>query len=204
MKHIILSVFLIAGITKSFGDFIKKDSINRKFILGSYQNLVYQEASLENDSKKFGRIFSCSIRPYVAYNVSHNLFVGTQFSYEFFKSNYYQKETFIDVGLFARYIIPYTIQKKVLNRVHFYIEAGYYRTNYKVVDYVVNTFEYKNLRINETFYAGKSLNYSLLTVPVGVNLRGRNHFYFDFNFQNWFFVKGKYMWGFMSGIGFTF
>jgi len=204
MKNIVLSLFLFVGITKSFGEFIKKDTVNRKFILGGYKNFAYSEESLKNDSKKYGRIFSCTIRPYFAYNVSHNFFIGTQFSYEFFKSNYYKKENFIDVGFFTRYIIPYTIQMKVLNRIHFYVEAGYYRTNYKVVNDVVNTFEYKNLRINETFYVGKDLKYSLFTLPVGINLRGRNHFYFDFNFQNWFFVNGKYMWGFMSGIGFTF
>ena len=130
--------------------------------------------------------------------------MGCNFSYEFFTSNFYKKENFIEIGFFSRYIFPYTINKRLLKKTHLYLEVGYNKTNYKVVSYKANTFEYKDIKIEEDFVVSKKMNYSKFSIPIGITFHVAEHIFIDLNWRKVIYIDGASENGFMGGVGFNF
>lgn len=90
---------------------MKRDSIDSKFIVGIHPNLYYSEILRSAEPRDFARTFSLSLQPYFAYNLGKNFYVGNAFNYEIFYSNLYQRNEMIQIGAFARYLLPYYMTK---------------------------------------------------------------------------------------------
>ena len=203
MRYLISTIFLFACCA-TYGQLILKDSTESKLILGIHPNLLYSSDLVDEQSNKFAKLFSFSPRTYFAYNLYRNFYVGGNFSYEIFLSNFYKKRSFAEIGCFARYTLPYTINRKVLKLMHLHFEVGYNQTNYKHVPYIANTFEYKNIIIEEDFIISKELKHSKVSIPIGITLQVVNHIFIDLDWQKNFYINGSSKSGFMCGVGFNF
>jgi opacity protein-like surface antigen len=203
MKSILFFVFISLTISLSGQKPIKHDTTYNKFMLGIYPSFSYSEQLIDDNSEEKANIFILDIRPYFAYNLYKNLYLGCNFSYEFFASNFYEKENFIEAGVFMRYIIPYTLDKRFLKRFHFYTEFGYSKTNYRIVSDILRTVEYKTVKIEEDFIISKSLNQSKFSLPIGFTFHASSKFFIDLNWQYIHFINGTNINGFMCGIGYN-
>src|SRR5690606_3028543 len=161
MKLLFYLVLLLNSI-QSHSQFFKRDSIDSKFIVGIHPNIYYSDILMSEEPRKFARTFSLSIQPYFAYNIFKNLFVGNTFNYEFFYSNLYKRNEMIHLGLFARYVVPFHIDKKFIKRFHLYSEIQYNLTNYVVVFEPQNVHEIhisdKTFVVSEDVIVGNKLN----------------------------------------------
>lgn len=203
MKNTINILFLLFC-TSVFGQIFSKDSLQNRISMGIFPSLSYYD-KLDKEDKKYIRAMSVELRPYVSYNVYKNIFLGSAMSYQFFYSNFYEKENFVEVGIFSRYVIPYTVTKKGFwKRIHLYVEVGYFKTNYRMVSQIVNTVEYKNEKIiDENYIISDKLNQDKFSIPIGLNIRIGKNFYIDFNYQQMYYLKGKNMQSFMCGLGYN-
>lgn len=202
MKKYIL-IPLLCLYTFSYGQTFKKDSLISKFDIGIYPNIYYVNQLTEINSDEFVNLFSCELRPYFAYNVYNNIFLGCNISYEFIASDFYEKENFRDLGVFVRYIIPYTGNKKLSKKIHLYFECGYYKTNYIMVGETINIFKYKSIDIYEDFRTSNDLAYSKISIPIGLTFNVTNKLYIDLNWQYVKYVDGGTKRGFMCGLGYN-
>jgi hypothetical protein len=183
------------------GQIIKKDTSETKYIIGLYPHLFYMDMLIDDQHGDYARMLSCELEPYAGLNLYRNLYGGINFSYEFFFSNFYKKENFIKAGVFSRYILPFTLDKGLLKRIHLYFEIGYYKTNYKVVSYIANTFEYEGIKIEEDFFTSKGMNHSMVSIPIGITFHVSKGIYFDFNWRKNMYTNGTNENGFSLGLG---
>lgn len=203
MRFLMMLIIALVSFTAKC-QIVIKDSTQSKYNMGIYPNIYYYDHILDDQSDEFARIFSCELSPYFSYNLYHNLFVGFNGSYEFFISNFYDKQNIKEIGLFSRYILPYTINKSLFRKMHLYCEVGYYRTNYKAVSYIANTIEYKGIEIEEDFVISKKMNYSKLSIPIGITFHVAEHIFIDLNWRKTIYIDGASRNGFMGGVGFNF
>lgn len=200
--------FLLFGClyASSFGQVFTKDTIapNTKFSIGFYPVLLYYEEKVDDPNMKFARIFSCECRPYISYRIIQNLYVGGAFSYEFYKSNFYTKDKLIELGVFSRYYVPFIINKRFFKNFRVYGEFAYNKTNYKVVPYVANVVEFKNITIEEDYIIYNSLNQNKITIPIGIEFPITKKLKLDFNWQYSKYIQGTHITGFMSGVSYNF
>ncbi len=203
MKRILLVLFLSLSLGLSAQSFIQHDDVYHKFKVGLHPNIFFTEYLIEELPKENLRILSLELKPYFAYNFYKNLYLGISFSYEFFFSNFYNKESFFELGTLLRYEIPYTINKRFFKRLRLYAEVGYYRTNYKYVENIVRTFTYRSLTVDEDFIIDKQLSQSKWAFPIGLTLYVTSNLYVDFNWQYVLFPKEANLNGFMFGLGYN-
>jgi len=203
MRSILYIFFTAITLSVSGQSLFKSDTVYNEIFLGFYPNLYFSEILVDENTDEMARLFSLEIKPYFAYNLYKNLYIGCNFSYEIFESNFYEKDNFKELGVFMRYIIPYTIDKKFLRRFHVYTEFSYGKTNYRIVSDAVNIFEYKTIKIEEDFIISKSLNQSKFSFPVGFNFHLSGKFFIDLNWQYVHFVNGTGINGFMAGVGYN-
>ncbi len=184
------------------GRTIIKDTVYNKLAVGMYPNLLYYDGIIDDNTWEKVNFFSLTLQPYTAYNLYKNLYIGCAFSYEFFSSNFYDKKNFIEVGMFLRYVVPYTINKKFLRRIHIYSAIEYYKTNYRIVPEIVNTIYYKGrIMVEEDYIISNKLDQSKISIPVGLLFTINKYFYIDLNWQNVKYLNGTNIDGFMCGIG---
>ncbi|OQA98963.1 MAG: hypothetical protein BWY22_00622 [Bacteroidetes bacterium ADurb.Bin217] len=200
--------FLLFGClyASSFGQVFTKDTIapNTKYSIGFYPSLYYYDWKVENEEFEFARFFSLGFRPAFTYKITHNIFMSTIMHYEFNASNFYTKDSFIEIGIAARYVLPYTINVRALKKLHFYFEAQYHRTNYRLLPYTVKIFEFNDIVIKEDFIISDGLQYNKLVIPLGITVPFTKRLYLDINWQYWHFISGKSFNGFMGGVYYNF
>lgn len=172
--------------------------------MGILPNISYREYILtENDDRERTIVLSFMPTVYAAYNLHKNVYVGTNFGYEILYSNYYRRRSFVEVGVLARYWVPYTINHRFFRKLRMYIQASYEWTSFKKMPETMNTFNYKTLEIYEDFIVRKGLSFNKYAFPVGLTFRLKRYMYAEMNWQYLKFVNGKGMTGFMAGIGFN-
>jgi hypothetical protein len=203
MRSILYVLFTAITLSLSGQSLFKRDTAYNDIFLGFYPNIYFSEILVDENTDEKARLFSLELKPYIAYNLYKNIYLGCNFSYEFFASNFYEKENFIEAGVFMRYIIPYTLDKRFLKRFHFYTEFGYSKTNYRIVSDILRTVEYKTVKIEEDFIISKSLNQSKFSLPIGFTFHASSKFFIDLNWQYIHFINGTNINGFMCGIGYN-
>ncbi len=200
MRNILVVTCVILSFNLN-GQIIKLDSTHNKLALGLYPNLLFSDIVIDDNPNNRAILFSLETRPYIAYNLYSNIFVGLEFSYEFFYSNYYDKDNFKEFGLSLRYIVPFHIDKKILNRLRLYTGISYCMTNYRMVDDVVNIFEYDSIFIEEDFIISNKIDQQKFYIPIGLKITFWKNVFIDLNWQYVKFNNGTSESGFMCGIG---
>lgn len=202
MKKVYIVFFMCFQLAAS-GQFFEKDSLVSKLNVGIYPNMYYTNTIVEENSDEFVNLFSLQLRPYIAYNVCNNLFLGCSSSYEIFVSDFYEKKSFVELGCFIRYVLPYSINKDLIDRFRLYFELGYYKTNYCMFSETINTFTYKSIEIYENFTLSSKLDQAKIVFPIGFTVAITDRFYIDINWQYSKFINGGVETGFMGGVGYT-
>jgi hypothetical protein len=204
MKKLIFLSLLFCSISSlSLGQILVGDTIYNKVILGVLPNGAYSESILENDGKDRAIIFSITPIVYASYNLHKNLYIGADFGYEIFSSNYYQKRSFVEVDVLARYWIPFTINHRFFKRFRLYVQASYGWSNYIIKSETIRIYTYKTLEIHEDFIIHKDLDFNKYAFPVGLTFKIKRYMYAEMNWQYVKFVNGKGRNGFTAGIGFN-
>lgn len=198
MKKIFFVVFIFMG-TLLYAQTIKKNQINEKFSVGFYPTLLFFEHVTNLEKKEYARLFSVEFHPFVKYNVYKNLFVGVQGATEYYRTNFYEKKTLKELGLNARYVLPIKIDKGLLRILKFYVEAGYYRTNYIKYEDEVNIGGSIEVPIHEDYVYDDRMIYNKLSFPVGMQIKFFRNLHFDLNWQYNKYLKGSYLSGMMGG-----
>ncbi len=204
MKRQFLIIILLVFKLSLWGVEIKKDTLNN-FVVGFYPIVFnYSTVVTTTDNHSTG-VFEGGIRPYFAYNVYRNIFVGCNFTYDFVSSDFYKRDAIMEVGIFSRYIFPYAINKGFWDRLHPYIELGYSLTNYRMVNgsEKFNYIEKDGVEVYETFILSDKLNQSKISIPVGINFRLYKFVYLDINFQYVNYINGRSDVEPYIGFGFT-
>jgi len=202
MKKNILVFYFLLFCYLSYSQIIKNDTIqsSSKFSLGLYPNIFYFDSRVDTEEMEFARMFSFRLFPSLSYKVVQNLYISSIGSYEFYASNFYDKHRFIELGVSTRYISNYYVNKKIFKKIRYYIEFQYFKTNYKIVPFTVKTFQFKGVTIDEKYETSNLLNFSKVSVPIGIIVPIRNKLYLDINWQYWQFISGKSFNGFMAGM----
>lgn len=206
MKKIFAFLSLVCLSTTIFSQVFTKDTIapNTKYSIGFYPSLYYYDWKVENEEFEFARFFSLGFRPAFTYKITHNIFMSTIMHYEFNASNFYTKDSFIEIGIAARYVLPYTINVRALKKLHFYFEAQYHRTNYRLLPYTVKIFEFNDIVIKEDFEISNRLQYNKLVIPLGITVPFTKRLYLDINWHTSLFFNNYKKTDFMGGVYYNF
>jgi hypothetical protein len=197
MKKNLLIAFIFLS-TSLYAQTIKKNILSEKFSVGFYPSIRYYEQVIDLEKKEYARLFSFEFHPFVKYNVYKNLFVGVQGATEFYRSNFYEKKSLKELGLNARYVLPVKIDKGLLRILKFYVEAGYYRTNFIQYNEVVNIGGSVEVPIHEDYVYDDRMIYDKLSFPVGMQIRFFRNLHFDVNWQYNKYLKGSHLSGMMG------
>ncbi len=201
-KSFLILVLLVINVSL-FGVDFNKDTTN-KFIAGFYPTVCYYTSVVRSTDNQAVGIFEGGIRPYFAYNVCKNIFVGCNLNYDFVSSSFYERGDLMEVGVFTRYIVPFAVDKRFWNRLHPYIEGGYSLTNYRLVYGTVNNYVSDDgVEVYEKFMISDKLNQSKFSIPIGVNFRLFKGFYLDYNFQYVKYINGSSRLEYLAGIGYS-
>lgn len=199
MKKTLLIVFICIG-TSLCAQTIKKNILSEKLFFGFYPTLLYYNQVIDHDKKDLAKYISCEFHPFVAYNAYKNIFIGVQGGCEFYRSNFYHRtNTLKELGVNIRYVLPIKIDKGLLRTLKFYIETGYYRTNYVKYDEVVNIAGNSTVHVDEDYAYDKQMIYNKLSVPIGVQIKFFKNLHFDINWQYNKYFKGSHLNGWMGG-----
>lgn len=202
MKIILTSLIALCIPSCIYSQIFIKDTTSLKYSTGFYNNLLYHNEIIDKQTNEKAKLFSLEVKPYFTYHFNNNIGIGFSFSYEFFSSNYYKKKSLIECGLIARYVMPVTINKSLLKKIHFYVEIGYYKTNYLMCSETVDTFIYKTITINENFIISNKLNKTMVCLPIGMQISIWNGIYFDLRWQYNIYIEGTNINGFTFGVGY--
>jgi hypothetical protein len=140
---------------------------------------------------------------YGAYNLHKNLYVGADFGYEIFYSDFYKKRSFVEIDILARYWIPFTINHRFFKKLRMYVQASYGWSNFIKLSETTRVVEYKSLKIEEDFIIHQGLDFNKYSFPIGFTFRLSRFMYAEMNWQYLKFVNGRGRTGFMGGIGFN-
>jgi hypothetical protein len=187
----------------SYGQLIKKDSSHLKFSTGFYNNLFYYNAVADKKTNEKVYIFSYEIKPYLSYYFYKNIGIGALFSYEFYKSNFYNKKKFKEYGFYLDYVFPYKIDRFIFRKVHFYLKPGYFFTNYLKVSETVETVTYKNIIIEEDYIIENRFNYSMVCMPIGLKFNVWEELNINARWQYLIFLTGGNVNGFTLGLSYN-
>lgn len=177
MKSIII-IFLFSFSIISNSQTIKKDTAFSKGQIGLYPGFYYANMQASDVEKEYANLFLFEFDPYLSYNLYQNIFIGSIFSMDFVWSDFYSRKSFIELGAFIKYILPFSIDKNGLRRIRPYIAFEYYKTNYRMVAEVVNTVEYKQASVEEDFIISEYLDQDKYSVPVGIIIDLNNNFFY--------------------------
>jgi hypothetical protein len=175
---IFLTLTLIFTNYFSFSQFFVKNKIQKTFIAGfhtSGQGYNYKDP---NTNEKI-YLSDISIDPYLGYFFNGGFGVGITADFEFIRSNVVPNQTLYGVGLFARYYLPFIMDKKFLNRFLFFGEVMYRRTNYAVL------FSSRN-----EFILSDHLEYNIITFNLGPQIRILKGLYVEITAQYTIFIEG--------------
>ncbi|MBN1184253.1 MAG: hypothetical protein JXB49_18330 [Bacteroidales bacterium] len=195
-----LIILFFCTATSLFAETFKKNILNEKFSVGFYPTVFYFNSVINAEKDNYAKISSLEISPFIAYNIYQNLFLGTKGTFEYYKSNFYYKEPYKELGLFAQYILPFKIDKGICKILKFYIEAGYYKTNFIYYDHTVKVFEFDNITIEEDFLAHNKLLHDKIIMPIGMQVKVYENLHIDFNWQFHKYIKGAYSNKIMIGV----
>lgn len=200
---LIFSIVLFASSQNTYSQLIRPDTIYSKITLGVFNDVLYFEQLVEYEPTERVYILSNTVAPHLVWYPYKNFGFGILGSYEFYSSNFYNKSSFIKFGLTANYKFPFKINLPILKYGNFYIESGFFKTNYIKLDKVLKEFTYKGLKIEENYIISNRLNQSIISIPFGVQFIIWERLYFDFAYQYSFFINGISENGFRVGLGFN-
>ncbi len=166
----IVILVCICTITSSYGQFFQKENVNVLYSGGFHNGFSYANFLIDDVQMERGNLFAAEFEPYLGYYPINNLGIGISYSYEFMLSNIYEKDPFIEFGVFVRYYIPYVINKSFLRRIHLFSEFTFSRANYKTVPFINKTVSYKTWFLDENFIMSDRMDQKLFTIPIGVQL----------------------------------
>ncbi len=206
MKRICCLFFLGAlSIQLIDAQFFEKDTVCDKIRAGLYNNIAYYDEYLDGGDGEKIYLLGLEFKPYVAYNLYKNFYLGTIFSYEFLASNFYSRKNIMELGVTLRYLPPYHISEiRILKKLRLLFEIGYHKTNFLLLPTTQKVFEYKGKIINENFKIDNSLKNSKITLSVGVLYQICKCMYIDFDYMHVSYTGGTVENGIMGGIGFIF
>lgn len=205
MKHLITITLFVLVQTSLFSQFLKKDDVYLKYSIDTYIGFYFSEEVLDLQTKEKVYLHGGMLKPNISYYFYKNLGVGLLYSYQYnYISFYSDSKDFIEFGGFLKYVLPYTIPKPFLNRFHVYIEPGFYKTNYLVMDNDIDTITYKNYTLKINYKTSDTCKYSKISVPIGLQYKINKNIYLKLNYTYSHFIKGKTNNWFAIGFGYKF
>lgn len=118
-----------------------------------------------------------------------NLGIGVIASYSFVKSNFISLPPLYSAGIYARYYIPYKINRKILKNFDFFIETNYNKTNYL---YSINQPIYKTNDFDVSYpFIYNKLSQTNINIPIGFNYKIIKKLYVEISYQYVMFPKGN-------------
>jgi len=180
MKIVIF--FVAALITHNgYSQVLIKNKVKMEFIGGlqiAGTGLHYRDP---NTFEKFN-LYNVHIDAHIGYFFNSNFGVGITAVKGFSQSNIepwsiYNNQKFHGIGVYGRYYIPLKIDIKVLDRMLFFLEVVYRKTNFTRTN-------------NGVYVSGDPLKYNLTKIiPFGMQMRVWNFFYIGTSFEYLIFTE---------------
>lgn len=169
MRKIIFILAFIIQFSNSQAQILKENNSFHKIELGFHVSDYYLNYKNPVTFEKV-YFFDFGIEPYFLYFPIKNFGIGLSYYYSFIKSNFIELPSFKSVGIFSRYYIPYSINKKFFSRFDFFIEVFIAKTNYKE-DYNQPVYHTKYFELTSPFVYNK-LSQTVFHAPIiGLNIK---------------------------------
>lgn len=177
-KIIFITILLISCLSSmSVAQVFQKHELSSKVVIGFHSN-----GHVENrkDPVTFDKsyLYMLETEPYIGYFLTKNLGVGFLFDYMYTKSNFTSYPAFFSYGFFMKYHSSLKIDEPILDRIIFFAEADFNKSNYKI----------EKLRVYPTVY--NKANQTIINFPVGLQFQIWKGLYHEISFEYSIFVGG--------------
>jgi len=137
----------------------------------------------ERDPDTFEKTYFYHIEtePHLSYYPIANLGIGIMYNFVFNRSDYTKCPSAYSYGIYLRYFVPVKFNKKFVNRMNFFIECDYNKTNFKVTTMPFTTGYFAEYPTVIT------LERTLISIPLGFQFRFWRNFYAECSFEPRFY-----------------
>ncbi len=163
MKKVFLIAIILAMYSFSFSqnrleDWFEKKTESPKLSVGFHHSYTVIK-SRDTATWEWDYLYSFEIAPHISYYPIKNIGFGVNFGFNKIYSNYFFEKELRWVGAFTRAYIPWKLKRKYLDRILFYVEVNYNRTNYLGIEKFTYPLVADNLKYDMlNFWGGLQVN----------------------------------------------
>lgn len=186
-KYVFILILCLASHYVMASD--KDTTSTENFIVGLRPHFVYYELTEHFTGTKKLTYFSLYAQPFVGVHVYKWIYVGASGAYEFFRSNFQDKDPYCQLGVFIRYAYRLPSKRRFWKRLELHPEFGYQWTNHFYTHDVANSFEYDGIVFEEKYIIDENLRFRMINISLSAQFDlGRN-----------IYIGGS--WGYIQSIG---